>query len=749
MSDVFISHVRKDSDIAQEIARGLEAAGYTTWYYERDSVAGVSYLLTTKQAIEESRGVLVIISSHSLGAPQMTKEVVRAHESDKPFIPVLRGVTHDEFQQRQPEWREAMGAAASLDIPAAGASAILPRVIDGLKALGIHPKSAEERAAEAKVRERAQRLEAILRQADQATEGEDWDKAVAALNEYLSLAPGNGAIQERLLEAQRRQRNSRLAALRAQAAGLTKAEKWEQALSAWRGYLALEPEDKEAAQAELQQAEKQSAMAGAYGEAQAALAKKDYDRAITLLKGLIVQDEAYKQASRLLANAIELRRGGGQRGLARWLRVGLAGVAVIGLALVLTRVLPSLVPGGRKPTPSSTAIAATPTALGPTVVGAAAPSPTRVLRPTNTPPRVPTATPTPRRATATPSPVPVAASTVPTSVNPCPNPDVSWPMLNGGPTHCCRLPFAGPAHAEFAEQCGFYQIGFKAGVAIAADGTRYEAGVFGDWLRATNAEGEKWTTRFSQLYGSVPCGTTPAIGSDGTVYVGSDEGYFYAVSPEGNVKWRFTAGQYHVSSAAIASDGSIYFISGAAVLYAVDADGKLMWKYSGVESVTGSPAVGEDGTVYVAGSQVYAFDPAGTLKWQYRVQDQVYSSPLVTQTGPCCVDGKGTIYAFTSDGNLRWSLATGDLVYGSPALGLDGTIYVHSAKTVHAVSQDGELKWTYHSTNIEDSYIRCSGEGTSPRVDIYGTVYVPCGYPDVCALDPNGKFLGYYRPMEQ
>jgi tetratricopeptide (TPR) repeat protein len=419
MSDVFISHVQEDSDIALEIARGLEAAGYTTWYYERNSVPGVSYLLTTKRAIEESRGVLVIISAHSLASQQMTKEVVRAHESDKPFIPVLRDVTHDEFQQRQPEWREAMGAAASLEVPPGGASAILPRIIDGLKALGIHPKSPEERAAEARARERAQRLQAILRQADQAAEGADWDKAVAALNEYLSLAPDHATIQARLLQTQQKQRQSRLTALRAQAVNLTKAEKWEEALSAWRGYLALEPEDKEAAQAELQQAEKLRAMAGAYGEAQAALAKKDYDRAIALLKGLVVQDEAYKQASRLLANAIELRRGGGQPALARWLRVGLAGVALVALALVLTRVLPSLVRSRYKAPPSPTALPGG----GPTVSVTPLASAAAQASPTHAPtakPATPSGTlkpsPTviPKRPQASPTASPAGAVTVTT-----------------------------------------------------------------------------------------------------------------------------------------------------------------------------------------------------------------------------------------------------------------------------------------------------------------------------------------------
>jgi len=139
MRDVFISHVEEDETIAMQIAQGLEVAGYTTWYYERDSIPGVSYLLHTRQAIEQSQAIILIISPQSLGSQQVTREVVRAHESSKYFIPVLRNVSHLEFQKRQPEWEEAIGAATSIRLPVEGATAILPRIIAGLKALGIDP----------------------------------------------------------------------------------------------------------------------------------------------------------------------------------------------------------------------------------------------------------------------------------------------------------------------------------------------------------------------------------------------------------------------------------------------------------------------------------------------------------------------------------------------------------------------------------------------------------------------------------
>ncbi len=152
MSDVFIAHVEEDAEVTLEIALGLEEAGYTTWCYEVDSIPGPSYLIQTGQAVEQTKAVVVVISPHSVGSRQVTKEVVRAHESGKEFIPVLRGITHIEFQNRQPEWREAVGAAASIGIPLEGVAGILPRIVDGLKALGILPELKAETARIARIR---------------------------------------------------------------------------------------------------------------------------------------------------------------------------------------------------------------------------------------------------------------------------------------------------------------------------------------------------------------------------------------------------------------------------------------------------------------------------------------------------------------------------------------------------------------------------------------------------------------------
>ena len=146
MADVFISYVEEDSAIATELSDGLEAARYSTWCYERHSMPGPSYLAQTRSAIEACSVFLLVISRDSLGSNQIDKEVVRAHETGKRFLPVLRGISHAEFHARQPEWGQAAGGATSIAIPAGGVQAILPRIAKGMDMLGVKQSLAIQRS---------------------------------------------------------------------------------------------------------------------------------------------------------------------------------------------------------------------------------------------------------------------------------------------------------------------------------------------------------------------------------------------------------------------------------------------------------------------------------------------------------------------------------------------------------------------------------------------------------------------------
>jgi outer membrane protein assembly factor BamB len=104
--------------------------------------------------------------------------------------------------------------------------------------------------------------------------------------------------------------------------------------------------------------------------------------------------------------------------------------------------------------------------------------------------------------------------------------------------------------------------------------------------------------------------SSPAVGADGTVYVGNRNNNVYALNPiDGSIKWVFPGLGMADSSPAIGADGTIY--TGAFSLYALNPDGTEKWHYQAFSWVNSSPAIGSDGTIYVGGSDgyVYAFAP--------------------------------------------------------------------------------------------------------------------------------------------
>ena len=64
--------------------------------------------------------------------------------------------------------------------------------------------------------------------------------------------------------------------------------------------------------------------------------------------------------------------------------------------------------------------------------------------------------------------------------------------------------------------------------------------------------------------------SSPAIGSDGTIYVGSDDSTLYAINPDGTLKWKIKTGNKITGSASIDKNGTVYFGSYDNYLYAIN-----------------------------------------------------------------------------------------------------------------------------------------------------------------------------------
>ena len=118
--------------------------------------------------------------------------------------------------------------------------------------------------------------------------------------------------------------------------------------------------------------------------------------------------------------------------------------------------------------------------------------------------------------------------------------------------------------------------------------------------------------------------SSPAIDSDGTVYVGSWDHKLYAInSKTGGKLWEFETDYRVRSSPAIGPDGTVYVGSRDRKLYALNGKtGGKLWEFETKSGeLPSSPAIGSDGTVYVGstvpfGRKLYAIktDSKGPAK---------------------------------------------------------------------------------------------------------------------------------------
>ncbi len=247
--------------------------------------------------------------------------------------------------------------------------------------------------------------------------------------------------------------------------------------------------------------------------------------------------------------------------------------------------------------------------------------------------------------------------------------------------------------------------------------------------------------------------SSPAIGSDGTIYVGgSSDNNLYAMNKDGTLKWTFPAGSIIRSSPAIGSDGTIYFGTNDGKVYAVNPNGTKKWEVATGESIWSSPAIGSDGTIYIgsrisdySNGKLHAITPSGTYKWGYITGGQGIdlSSPAIGSDGTIYVGGDSELYAVNPDGSEKWKLTIFNLNgRSSPAIGKDGTIYIagQSTNQLHAVYPNGTVKW--------NSPVLGGMVGASPTIGSDGTIYLGVAYNGggLCAINPADGSIKWKCP---
>jgi outer membrane protein assembly factor BamB len=175
--------------------------------------------------------------------------------------------------------------------------------------------------------------------------------------------------------------------------------------------------------------------------------------------------------------------------------------------------------------------------------------------------------------------------------------------------------------------------------------------------------------------------TSPAIGSDGSVYF-HDDLNLYGVTSGGTLKWRTTINGHSYSSPVIGTNGTLY-VGTPTGLVLYDANGNMLTSLATSAPVDASCAIDADGTVYVGtvGGDAYALNPDGSQKWHstFETGEQFNSSPVIAPDGSVCMaGGSGSLYELSpADGSTLVNVTLpSSVTLAAPVVAADGTIYV-------------------------------------------------------------------------
>jgi len=257
--------------------------------------------------------------------------------------------------------------------------------------------------------------------------------------------------------------------------------------------------------------------------------------------------------------------------------------------------------------------------------------------------------------------------------------------------------------------------------------------------------------------------STPVIGPDGTVYVGSADTYFYAIGADGRMRWRLKTGGIIDAGGALSVTGgatALTFGSADERLYHVTTPPgpgrhpRILWRFrptvapvkgQQVNWWEGPVAIGPNGDIYAGntGGTAYAITPGGRLAWKFTAGGSLWTQPAFAPGGSSYWGSLDfNIYRLDAGGRPAWHTFTPGFVISSPAIGSDGTVYIASfdSKLYALDPQTGMPRWTFPTSD----HVYASPALQQDAAGRTTGIYIASADGSVYALAPNGRLRWRY-----
>jgi hypothetical protein len=258
----------------------------------------------------------------------------------------------------------------------------------------------------------------------------------------------------------------------------------------------------------------------------------------------------------------------------------------------------------------------------------------------------------------------------------------------------------------------------------------------------------------------------PVIGPDGNIIVVQHSGNISTVDPDGKIIWRsHISGHPLHCTPAIGADGTIYLGAlnetdpeGAAAIYAVSKDGTSIWRVQ-LNDTWDSPlsiSIDRDGTLYCTafvlnysdplnagydGGVVFALNPSGKMLWSSLFPSTLGSSPALANDGSIYVHARDGLFAFARNGSQRWVVPLENSYEVSEVVTTQNSsaVLIHNG-TLLSVSSEGIIEW--------QSERDFGTWGGTPLAYYEHTLIVVGNFGEgINFYMENGTMKGYFSPM--